>query len=318
MARARSRPQTTVFDPTFGDRPLAEARQDIMVGRWQGARDLLHATGRDWDRRTHRMRLLADAAAGNRTVETWQAAEPSSVDAMVLRAETDVMRLFNAVAAGPAPDPRRDAIDRERLDRVVRICLQAAHGHPDDPVPWVSLMTTARLYAGGHPQTSQWWRELQARDRETREGHHQVLRHISARWHGSHAQMYDFAWDSASFAPSGSPLLALVQAARAEHYRHLVETGGATALALSQHWKSDAALRDLEQTCLHWVDHRVHEFAQDVADLNHLAHGLVMAGSLDRARQVFGLLGNRPTRVPWAFTDEPQELFRRWYDRLGG
>ncbi|WP_033821042.1 hypothetical protein [Kitasatospora sp. MBT63] len=316
MARSRSRPQGSAFDPTLGDRPLAEARQDILVGRWQGARDLLRATGRDWDRRTHRMRLLADAAAGNRTVETWQAAEPANPDAMVLRAETDVMRLFNAVAGGPAPTPGQDALGRDRLDRVVRICLQAAHGYPDDPVPWVSLMTVARLYAGGHPQSGQWWRELQARDRDTREGHHQVLRHLSARWHGSHSKMYDFAWETASFAPSGSPLLALTQAARAEHYRHLVTTGGATDLALSHHWKSDAALRDLGQTCEHWLGHRTFELAQDVADLNFLAHGLVMAGVTDRAREVFALLGNRPTRIPWSYSDDPEELFRRWYERL--
>lgn len=316
MARARSRPQASLYDPTFGDRPLAEARQDVLVGRWQGARDLLRDTGRDWDRRTHRVRLLADAAAGNRTVETWQAAEPANPDAMVLRAETDVMRLFNAISAGPAPTPDRDAIDRDRLDRVVRICLQAAHGYPDDPMPWVSLLTLARLYAGGHPQSNQWWRELQARDRDNREGHHQVLRHISARWHGSHSQMYDFAWDTASFAPLGSPLLALTQAARAEHYRSLQQSGGATALGLSQHWRSDVALRDLQRTCERWLAHRTFELAQDVADLNFVAHALVLGGMSEQARAVFQQLGNRPTRAPWSYTDEPEELFRRWYERL--
>ncbi|MGV9266940.1 hypothetical protein ACWDRR_20030 [Kitasatospora sp. NPDC003701] len=316
MARARSRPAPSAFDPTFRDRPLAEARQDLLVGRWQGARDLLRATGRDWDRRTHRMRLLADAAAGNRTVETWQAADPGNRDAMVLRAETDVMRLFNSVAAGPPPVPRADATDRERLDRAMRTCLLAADGSPDDPVPWVSLITLARLYAGGHPQTRRWWHELQARDRDNREGHHQVLRHFSARWHGSHGKMYDFACDTASFAPVGSPLVVLTQAARAEHYRSLAAGGGTTGLVLSQHWRSEVAVRDLDQSCEQWLRHRAFEFAQDVADLNYLAHGLVMAGMTDQARYAFSLLGNRPTRVPWAYSDDPEELFRRWYNRM--
>ncbi|MER8186068.1 hypothetical protein [Kitasatospora sp. NPDC094015] len=316
MARARSRPSSSAFDPTLGDRPLAEARQDVLVGRWQGARDLLHATGRDWDRRTHRMRLLADAAAGNRTVENWQAAEPGSRDAMVLRAETDVMRLFNAVAAGAPPVPGADATDRDRLDRAVRTCLLAADAAPEDPVPWVSLMTLARLYAGGHPQTGTWWSELKARDQDNREGHHQVLRHLSARWHGSHGKMYNFAWDAASFAPSGSPLLVLTQVARAEHHRSLSGSNEITDLLLSQHWKSEVAVRDLEQSCEHWLRHRSYEFAQDVADLNYLAHGLVMAGMTEQAGHVLTLLGNRPTRVPWAYSGDPEELFRRWYDRL--
>ncbi|MGW6919335.1 hypothetical protein ACWGB8_36800 [Kitasatospora sp. NPDC054939] len=316
MARARSRPPSPGFDPTFGDRPLAEACQDVLVGRWQGARDLLRATGRDWDRRTHRMRLLADAAAGTRTVETWQAAEPGNRDATVLRAETDVMRLFNAVAAGGPPLPAVDATDRRQLDRAVRTCLLAADASPEDPVPWVSLVTLARLYAGGHPQSGLWWRELRARDRDNREGHHQVLRHLSARWHGSHSRMYDFARDAASFAPPGSPLLVLTQVARAEHFRSLAQNRALTPLTLSQHWKSEVAVRDLDRTCERWIRHRAFELAQDVADLNHLVHGLVMAGMTDEARHVFTLLGNRPTRVPWAYSDDPEEIFRRWYNRL--
>ncbi|MGW2543613.1 hypothetical protein ACWC5I_22750 [Kitasatospora sp. NPDC001574] len=316
MASARNRPSPSAFDPTLGDRPLTEARQDVLVGRWQGARDLLHATGQDWDRRTHRMRLLADAAAGNRTVETWQAAEPGSRDAMVLRAETDVMRLFKSVAAGTPPQPRADATDRERLDRAVRSCLVAADHSPQDPAPWVSLITVARLYAGGHPHTRRWWNELQTRDPDNREGHHQVLRHYSARWHGSHGKMYDFAWDSAAFAPSGSPLAVLTQAARAEHYRSLAASGRTTGLVLSQHWRSHAAVRDLDQSYEQWLRHRTLEFAQDVADLNYLAHGLVMAGMTEQARYAFSVLGDRPTPVPWSYSDNPEELFRRWYQRL--
>jgi|GEM_PF-1489410 len=337
MPRHR-RAQPPRYDPTFGDRELRDARQDLVLGRWQGARDLLRATGRDWDRRTHRVRLLADVGSGNRTVETWQIAEPKNPDALVLRADTEVMRLFaalveqrtgegaiddDAAAAGTeaaaaevatsAGASGQDRLPRHQLDRAARICLQAAESAPDDPVPWVSLMTLARLYAGGHPHTWHWWRELQARDPYNREGHHQALRHVSARWHGSHGEMYNFAQDTAAFAPPGSPLAALTQAARVEHYHHRLVTEGRSAVGLTYHWSHDAARQALRTTLNRWITRRGPvEYAQDVADLNLLIHGLVQAGMTAEAREVFPLLGNRPTRLPWAYTGDPEALFEHW------
>ncbi|MEY9848423.1 hypothetical protein [Streptacidiphilus sp. MAP5-3] len=324
MARA-SRRRTTApqFDQTHGDRELAAARHDLAVGRWQGVRDLLRDTGRDWDRRTHRVRLLADVAASTRTVESWQAAEPDNPDALVLRAETEVQRIFFAVAESHhqngTPPPTEDACDRRDLDRVARICLQASEKHSADPVPWVSLMTLARLYGQGHPHVWHWWRELQARDRFNREGHHQVLRHLSARWHGSHGEMYNFARDSAAFAPLGSPLAALTQAARAEHFHRRVETEGPAAVGLTYHWTHEVAVQALRSTMRQWIAHRSGvEYAQDVADLNLLAHGLVFAGLAPEAKEVFALLGDRPARVPWVYSGDPLALFRHWYAQLGG
>ncbi|MFV2120915.1 hypothetical protein ACE14D_21705, partial [Streptomyces sp. Act-28] len=81
-------------DPCFGDRALGDVRHDIAVGRWQGVRDLLRDTGDDWPRRTHRIRLLAHAVACTSAVESWQAAEPDDPDAAVLRAATEVVRVF--------------------------------------------------------------------------------------------------------------------------------------------------------------------------------------------------------------------------------
>ncbi|WP_037572701.1 hypothetical protein [Phaeacidiphilus oryzae] len=320
----RRRPQPSRYDPTFGDRGLVDARQDLVVGRWQGARDLLAATGSDWDRRSHRVRLLADVAAGNRTVETWQSGEPKNPDALVVRADTEVMRLFTALARqredgaeGPRPDTSADQLDRALLDRAARICLQAAEAAPADPMPWVSLMTLSRLYGGGHQHTWHWWRELTARDPYHREGHHQALRHLSARWHGSHGEMYNFAHDTAAFAPLGSPLPALTQAARVEHYVHRVATEGRAAIGLTYHWSHDSARQALRTTLNRWITHRAPvEHAQDVADLNLLVHGLVHAGMIPEAVEVFPLLGDRPTRYPWAHTGDPEALFNHWRTQL--
>ena len=52
MARGGSRRDLIPdFDPDCGDAALTRARQDIVIGRWQGLRELLRATGPDWPSR---------------------------------------------------------------------------------------------------------------------------------------------------------------------------------------------------------------------------------------------------------------------------
>ncbi|WP_245703755.1 hypothetical protein [Streptomyces lushanensis] len=310
------------LDPDFGDRPLTEARQDIVIGRWQGVRDLLSATGDDWPRRTHRIRLLAHAAAGSSAVENWRTAEPDSPDVAVLRAATEVVRAFNlAIAAG-----RGVAVDRERLDATVRVCLRAAEISRADPMPWVSLLTVARLYEDGvsRSELRRWWDELRRRDPYNTEGHTQVLRYFSARWHGTHGRMYDFARDAAGAAPPGSPLPVLVQIARVEEYRYATEgAGGRRAVRdFGQHWRHELAVTEARRTFDRWIGGRPRGpvLPEEVGELNYLTHAVCYAGLDDEAGQLFGLLGPRAAQVPWSYTGDPAEqftAFRRGRSRAG-
>ncbi|MFE5940785.1 hypothetical protein ACFQ69_36215 [Streptomyces sp. NPDC056470] len=304
MARAH-KGFTPSFDKTFGDRALAVACEDIAFGRWQDLCEFLHDTGQDWDRRTFRMRLLAQAAAGTAVAEHWHAADPRNPDALVLRAETEVMRVFNLAAAGTV-------FDTDLLDRAVRTCLRAAEAAPSDPVPWVSLLTIARLFPGGHQKMEHWYQELLARDQDNREAHHMSLRYLSARWHGSHGAMYDFARDVLSSVALGSPLAVLLLVARAEEYRYRVEREGPTAPGLLFHWTSEFAKNDLQRMWNVWIAHRdAREKAQDVADLNYAVHAACMTGEKGAARYLFELLGNRATQIPWSYLGDPAAVITR-------
>lgn len=142
MARERFTPD---FDSDCGDAPLTAARQDIVIGRWQGPRELLRMTGPAWVARGHRIRMLAQACAGSSTVESWLAAEPRSADALVLRAATETARAFNlAITAG-----RGVPIDPRRIDSAAVACFEAAEAYPDDPTPWISLISVAGSTAEG-------------------------------------------------------------------------------------------------------------------------------------------------------------------------
>lgn len=316
----RSARFTPVFDPDFGDRALTEARHDIVIGRWQGVRDLLRDTGDDWARRTHRIRLLAHAAAGSSSVEAWRAAEPDSPDAAVLRAATEVVRVFDtAIAAG-----RGTVVDRARVDATVDACLRAAEAAPADPMPWVSLLSVARLYDGGvqRRQLRQWFDELRHRDPYNTEGHAQVMRYLSARWHGTHGAMYDFARDAAGVAPPGSPLPILVQVARVEEYRYIADgaLGRGPVRGFDQHWKHELAVDELRRTHQRWIGGRDPGgpvAPEEVPDLNYLAHAACYAGQVEVAREVLGMLGARAAWVPWAYTGDPEEQFTRFREGLG-
>ncbi|MFJ3904333.1 hypothetical protein [Streptomyces sp. NPDC090025] len=313
---------TPDFDPDFGDRALTEARHDMVIGRWQGVRDLLKATGDDWPRRTHRLRLLSHAAAGSSTVEVWRAAEPGNPDAAVLRAATEVVRVFDAaIAAG-----RGSTMDRARVDAAVDACLTAAEAAPVDPMPWVALLSVARLYEGGVPrrQLRHWFDELRHRDPYNTEGHTQVLRYWSARWHGTHGAMYDFARDAAGVAPPGSALPILVQIARVEEYRYVVDgalgRGPVPVRGFDQHWKHELAVTELRRTFARWIGGREPGrpvAPEEVADLNYLAHAACYAGQVELARELLTLLGTRAAWVPWVYTGEPEEQIVRFREGLG-
>jgi hypothetical protein len=305
------------FDPAFGDRPLADALHDIVIGRWQGVRDLLHATGDDWPLRTHRIRLLAHAAAGSSAAEIWRAAELDRPDAAVLSAATEVVRAFQRVIA-----TGRGGADRARLDAAVRACLTAADAHPADPMPWVSLLTVARLYEDGVPRRELrgWWDELRRRDPYNVEGHVQLLRYHSARWHGTHGRMYDFARDAAGASPPGSSLPVLVQIARAEEYRYVADAAqGRVVRGFDQHWKHELAIREIRRTWERWVLWRTDGpvAPQEIGELNYLTHAACLAGLRQEAGGLFTLLGTRAAYLPWAYTGDAAEQFTRWRAQVG-
>jgi hypothetical protein len=311
MARDRFAPD---FDPDCGDKALSSTRHDIVIGRWQGLRALLRATGADWLARGHRVRLLAQACTSSSTAETWLAAEPYDADALVLYAATETARAFNlAIAAG-----RGVPIGRHRVDGAILACLQAAEAYPEDPTPWISLISVARLYPSGvrRQELGRWWDELHARDQYSVEGHLQVLHYYSSRWHGSHGLMYDFARDAAGVAPPGCALPVLVQYARVEEYRYTLDAtqDSRASVGLGQHWDNDGAVNDVRRTWQRWIMGRDHSAVApgELRDVNYLAHAACCAGLEDVATSLLRMLGQRATRTPWSYTGDPVKQLAKW------
>jgi len=297
-----------VFDICLRDRELRTAVQDVGIGRWVGVRELLERTGADWDRRTHRIRVLADAAAGGKCVETWQVAQPESVDAMVLRAEVEVVRVFRVVA-------RDGTVATMRLDSTVESCIAAAKAAPTDPAPVVSLLTIARLYPGGQRAIDSWWGEMQQRDPFNREACHQVLRYFSSRYHGSAAMVQNFARECAQRAPHGSPLAVLPLVARVEEFKAGRGRHDAADRALNEIWIDDSAMYDLDVAMDRWFRRRTRTYAQDIPDLHYLAHGLCFGNRVAHAAPVFEAIGDLAASNPWSLAGDAGATFGYWRSR---
>ncbi len=119
FGRARRR-AAQPFDEALDDAALVSARTDLAQGRWQTARSLLARTGDDWDRRGHRVTVLARDPYCAAWAREWLLAEPESADAAVLLALALVRR---ALRGKEKPGPARQA------------CRDAAERAPQDPRP---------------------------------------------------------------------------------------------------------------------------------------------------------------------------------------
>jgi hypothetical protein len=311
------------MDPALGDIALAEARDALASGDWGQARDVLAQTrksadGPAWDRRSHRVRVLAEAVANSSWVERWQVLEPVNPDAALLRAQEETVRALRGSLTGGGGY-------RESAAEALDLCIHAAEMAPEDPTPWVIMLTLARAadrgLKGGHDEFWRRWQEMRERDTFNRDGHHEALMYLFAAWCGSHQEMYDFAYWLAGEAPPGSPLAVLPLVAHAEVFR------SATAGVPKQrqptphaHWSRDLVSADVDRVLHSWLGSAVEPHAQADLDRNYLLHAMVYSGRVDadETRALFDAIGSHATRAPWGFTGDAETSFLYWRDRAFG
>jgi hypothetical protein len=313
-------------DTALDDDELAGAREAVAHGDWLAARDLLARTGRDWDRKAHRVAVLAETAARQLGwADTWAGAEDDNPDALLVRGHAEILRGWQAhrqgdgggSAAGGGGGPGRGADDDYwRFVRSVRdaeqLCRRAAELGPDDPTPWVSLLLIARTQGESEEEFWRRWAELRARDPYSREGHHQALQYLFARWCGSHGQMFDFVYRAVDEAPPGSPLAVLPLYAHAEFYAYVTGGDDAARAEHAEHWLRPQIQADIEHALDRWLGARPAAGARDVVDHNYLAHALVCSRRWREAAPLFLAIGPYATEYPWAYTGaDAAEEFRQ-------
>jgi hypothetical protein len=308
-----------IFGPRRGTARLAPELDDAVLGRvrkqllgvntpaltgiWvDKAEDLMTATGADWDRRMHRMLVLA-READPAVAHYWRRRRPNGADAMLFSAWVDLSR---GRRDGRLADPQA----------LLDLCYQAADLAPEDPGPWIAVLGVLRALRCPLSDVLPAWREATARDGWSREAHVQMLGYLSPEECGSPAQVLDFVDSMRSAVPPDAPTAGVELIALVERHRRTVSGGGLTALMASGQWTQPPVEAALDQALSDWPKPGYLTHAAAVADLNLLAYALVQANRTRDAGQVFPAIKGLVTPWPWGLDGDPVRQFTDWQDRL--
>ncbi|MEU6282867.1 hypothetical protein [Streptomyces sp. NPDC047028] len=305
-------------DDALDDTQLRGARAALAQGRRQAARSLLLHTGDDWDRRAHRLTVLAREPYAASWARDWQLAEPDSADAAALLALALVQRALRG---------------RGEPGTAMEACHAAAALAPADPTPWLGLLLLARTL-GPEREVLRLFAEVHGRHPEHHHAHHLLIARIAERPGSgpeSH-EVYDLAELAAAEAPADSPLAVLPVVAYAERYRVLAATGllpadpsavgpapvGPEAAGpapavppAAGHWSGPRARRVLNAAFAWWLEWEHDDHPRRHIDLNHLAFAMHRAGRSAEAAVLFQRIGRHATAVPWSYPHrDPWTAFR--------
>ncbi|MBO0653338.1 hypothetical protein J1792_11215 [Streptomyces triculaminicus] len=302
LGRSRNK-EGPAFEAALDDHELATVRDALARGRWADARQLLARTGDDWDRRGHRLVVLAEGPTSVAWAREWQLAEPDSPDAAALLACATVAR---AVHGKDTPDAAR------------ALCLAAAAMAPRDPTPWLGILILARR-TGTDGERVRAFDQVRARHRDHHHAHHLMAACLAEHQDGDRDdplhEVYDFASWAAEQAPADSPLAVLPVVAHAERYRVLARAGLEPAdPARSGHWGTRRARQVMKAAFDWWLEWDVDDgtaHPRRKVDLNFLAHAKLHEGRPAEAAALLTRIGPHATHAPWSYPDrDPRKAFR--------
>jgi hypothetical protein len=298
--------------PELDDTELGRVCRQLTGPRLQGQLDLtaglveqvLRDAGTDWDRRTHRLAVLARIATPA-LAAVWRRQRPRDADPLVLHAWIDVAQ---ARMSGALEDPRA----------TVGRCRRATELRPEDPAPWVALLAAHRLLRRPEAEVYPLCREIGARDAWNRTAHLEMLRYLSPDECGSHLQALDFVEAVRAAAPPGSAVAGLDLVLLTDRYRASLAQGGVTALGARRRWVLPDAEAALARALADWTTPGFLRHAAALADLNLLGYALGQAGRIREAGPVFAALEGVVTPWPWALDGDPVEQFAHWRGQAAG
>ncbi|MDX6363166.1 MAG: hypothetical protein QOC85_2176 [Streptomyces sp.] len=250
----------------------------------------------DWDRRSHRLSVLAGYLSASHLPSAWVTREPRNTSALVLNAWTELVR-------GHASGAMADA------SGMTKQCLLAADLDPQDPTPWVVLLGIARVERYAQADVFAAWNEILARDRWHREAYLSMLAYLSPEEAGSRVQVLDFIDSVRTRMPANAPCAAVELTAQVMQYHAALDRGGVDALVARNHWTNAQATASLERAHHAWPQPEFLHHAAALADLNLLAYALMAADWRRQAAPVFEAIGSRVTSWPWQSGGDPLAAF---------
>ncbi|WP_194926430.1 hypothetical protein [Catenulispora pinisilvae] len=298
-----------MWDPAGRDQWLAATTQELRMGRYSLAGELLADRQAHEDVRDYRYLILAQIAASNGVDTAWLAEVPDSTEALLLRLRTNVIR---ALQAHRAQHPKAEGL----VELAKAQCMEAAERFPEDPLPWIALLQLAPAAPDNIPGPPELaiagpWRtmgQLWRRDPWNREAHHRLLTAVGPKSGGSVSAVSGVAHWIVSQAPTGSALLVLQLVAFIEAFRHQLEQNNLNKILLTyRNWSTAYAEQETERCYTQWFAANGGTGAL-LPDLHHLAHALWAGSQWQPASQVFDAIGPYALTTPWSLHGNPEQV----------
>jgi hypothetical protein len=284
------------------DAGLANAIAAAVNGHWQPVAALFADVGRNWDLRAHYARRVARATTkDDGWLHEWRTATSraaDAADAAVVYAEWLVAVAWEVRTAKRAAQVSSDqfATFHRILGDAQDAALYASSLAPDDPTPWVTLLTICRGLEHDAAHFESALSQLTTRAPDHRKGHEEALQYVCKKWFGSHEQMFDFAWKAAATAPSlrALPLIGAVE--------YWLEEDTSMFKTAEMQAAADAVLRD-------WLDGAGAASPTAITDRSLVATAYTFGGRGVAAVKQFRILGSRGDSWIWQYFGDPPKKF---------
>lgn len=314
LVRGRSGPPHDLGEETWSVIEAVREQQD-----WKAAALYLADAGRDGNERWHRHEILSQLAKGNRSwLHDWLHARPQDGSALALQAALEVSDAW-AIRGSGYSDTVTDemaAAFLQGLAQAGRTARQAAEYSPEDPTPWVTLITLARGNNTDKERFREIWDQLVLRCPDHRDAHWQALQYWCAKWHGSREEMDAFAGAAADRAELGSLLTAvylhaLVEDEKRSSVHGVYGTGGVHGARIDRA-RADIAHAPPSHPGLaparHLLASALTKRAKDEAGLKPAEK----VALYDEALAQFRIIGPYCSGTPWEAADDPVAEFDKW------
>ncbi|MFH9725415.1 hypothetical protein ACH4M4_20980 [Streptomyces sp. NPDC017254] len=299
-----------ILDPQRPGPPPAPYRLQEMravadaawEGDWHAAEAYVDAAGKDWDERWSRIELLQQVAGEDEAwLEAWRTARPENCDAATVRAGLMVHQAWEIRGTEYANKVPRERMARFKamLPAAITEARKAALLDPENPGPWVVMVTAARGAQYDHDQFQPLWDGLVSRAPYHYSGHWQALQYWCAKWFGNDKLMMRFAEQAVRKAPQGSPLAGM-------HLHALEELAKQT----------DSLAQPVTRAARKRLDAVAASLAAVAPDNEHLpvlrhllAHHMLRAKMYAAALEQFRLIGPWCGAEPWRRNGDPVAAF---------
>ncbi|MEW1547407.1 hypothetical protein [Streptomyces tsukubensis] len=290
------------------DLQLEKAAKAARRGRWEPVAELLAATGRDWDLRSHRVIKIGQLAdrKGYAWLESWERARPGDPDAAAVRSAVQIRIAWQLRGSQGAVNTSRKQFDdfHSALEAAREAIATADRLNPDDPTPLVQEIWVALGLGYSHSAMEDLWKRITERSPHHFLAHSAALQYWCGKWRGSEELAREFAESAAAQAPPGSLLASLPLF---EWYEHQDEQ------ATDAHFRSallteaiDAARADVQAAR---PDH------PGAASVHHiLAYLLVRQGRHREAMEHFRAVDGYVDGLPWRYlpTSQQKAMFEEY------